>query len=293
MSIPDRLRILLDEVDAATAVNIFTEERYNRSFEEIRRDCEIRRIDLENTVSRATKARLDPTPLVEELRFGENAFEILRNKLERVIGIQQLLTDGSVLFSGYQKDFIEPVSQMLNSSPWNALIDTDIDDCLETYRLWKEWQKAIESRLKEVNAALYFIRTNSDMDLPILIERVREFEELARGGDIDPAEYLKELGGIIQEMGILVEKVERESGKKFERAPSDKYKESGAVKKALETLGLKPDDRKNKVRIKEAYRREASKYHPDKNPNDKVAEEKFKTVANAYALLMKDLKQKR
>src|ERR671915_1860116 len=37
--------------------------------------------------------------------------------------------------------------------------------------------------------------------------------------------------------------------------------------------------------IKSAYRRLAVKYHPDKNPNDASAEEKFKEAAEAYSVL--------
>ena len=37
--------------------------------------------------------------------------------------------------------------------------------------------------------------------------------------------------------------------------------------------------------IKKAYRRLAVKYHPDKNPGDKEAEEKFKEAAEAYSIL--------
>jgi molecular chaperone DnaJ len=37
--------------------------------------------------------------------------------------------------------------------------------------------------------------------------------------------------------------------------------------------------------IKKAYRRLAMKYHPDKNPGDAAAEEKFKEAAEAYAVL--------
>src|SRR5688572_19668078 len=37
--------------------------------------------------------------------------------------------------------------------------------------------------------------------------------------------------------------------------------------------------------IKKAYRKKAIEYHPDKNPGDKVAEEKFKEAAEAYDVL--------
>src|SRR5512136_1241578 len=37
--------------------------------------------------------------------------------------------------------------------------------------------------------------------------------------------------------------------------------------------------------IKKAFRKLAVKYHPDKNPDDKEAEEKFKEINEAYAVL--------
>jgi molecular chaperone DnaJ len=45
--------------------------------------------------------------------------------------------------------------------------------------------------------------------------------------------------------------------------------------------------------IKKAYRKQALKYHPDKNPGDKQAEEKFKEAAEAYEILRDPQKRQR
>src|ERR1044071_8934327 len=45
--------------------------------------------------------------------------------------------------------------------------------------------------------------------------------------------------------------------------------------------------------IKKAYRQMALKYHPDKNPGNKEAEEKFKEAASAYEVLSDKEKRQR
>src|SRR5437660_7185628 len=50
-----------------------------------------------------------------------------------------------------------------------------------------------------------------------------------------------------------------------------------------EVLGLSRGA--NEAEIKSAYRKLAVRYHPDKNPGDHEAEEKFKEAAEAYSVL--------
>ncbi|MDZ7742004.1 MAG: DnaJ C-terminal domain-containing protein [Bacteroidota bacterium] len=61
----------------------------------------------------------------------------------------------------------------------------------------------------------------------------------------------------------------------------DYYKILGVSKKA------------SQEEIKKAYRKLALKYHPDRNPNDKKAEDSFKEVAEAYEVLKDPEKRKR
>lgn len=56
-----------------------------------------------------------------------------------------------------------------------------------------------------------------------------------------------------------------------------------------QTLGVGRDASKDE--IKKAHRKLALKYHPDKNPDDKVASEKFKRAQEAYDVLSDDEKR--
>ena len=54
---------------------------------------------------------------------------------------------------------------------------------------------------------------------------------------------------------------------------------------------LNVDRNASKEELKKAYRKLAMKYHPDRNPDDKEAEEKFKEAAEAYDVLNNDEKR--
>src|SRR3990167_6847143 len=62
-----------------------------------------------------------------------------------------------------------------------------------------------------------------------------------------------------------------------------------AERDLYETLGVARNA--SKEEIKKAYKSLAHKFHPDKNPDNKEAEAKFKDVQRAYAILSDDQKR--
>ncbi len=62
------------------------------------------------------------------------------------------------------------------------------------------------------------------------------------------------------------------------------------MKDYYKILNIPPNATNNE--IKKAYRKLALKYHPDRNPGDPTAEERFKDISEAYGVLIDPVKRK-
>ena len=74
-----------------------------------------------------------------------------------------------------------------------------------------------------------------------------------------------------------------------DRLHSFPFVDSSVAEDLYQTLGVRRDASKDE--IKKAHRKLALKYHPDKNPDDDVAREKFKHVQEAYDVLSDEEKR--
>ena len=127
-----------------------------------------------------------------------------------------------------------------------------------------------------------------NLNIPRYVDTFEEEEEIdidAVGREIDQLET--ELSMVRERMARLLKGIEREGGLRpvvpvVDRRERRSYK---SMRRREARLILGVDEDATTETIKSAFRRYALKHHPDRNPDNPVAEESFKKGAHAYRLL--------
>jgi len=142
---------------------------------------------------------------------------------------------------------------LLMKPPKAVLALKDAERCVELRPQWpKGWSR--------LGAALQFLGRYDDA--------------IAAYDDAPPDARLRE------ERAKVIKKKEKMEEKSRYHSETIRNK-AGATK--YEVLGVTPDA--NQAQIRKAYFLLAKQYHPDKNPNDERASEKFQQISEAYEIL--------
>ncbi|TID24523.1 TPR-like protein [Venturia nashicola] len=193
--------------------------------------------------------------------------------LRMVQKLDRMKEEGNSLFkSGKYRDAVSVYSQALEVDPVNKGTNSKI---LQNRAL-------CYTRMKEYTSAIADCERALQLDPSYIKARKTKAKALGLSGDWDNAvkEYKSIAGSNPSEPGIAQEVRNAELELKKSKR-KDYYKILGVEKDADETA------------VKKAYRKLAIIHHPDKNPDDAAAADRFKDIGEAYETLSDPQKRQR
>jgi DnaJ-domain-containing protein 1 len=132
------------------------------------------------------------------------------------------------------------------------------------------YEREVEQRLDEIAEIRTALESQRDSEAPDEVRAIPEALEL--------------LGAILEELRVLY-------GGGFGETAGFTARRKAEVEEAMAVLGV--SEAATEADIRQAYRKRAVKYHPDRNPNDKGAEEMFKRVNNANEVLKNEMRSRK
>ncbi len=319
--LPLRLISILKDHDAFTAVYMFLSELMGFNYQSLLDEKE-KQETLQNYLDILLHAdlilkdsKLDDTPIYEAIQKRDNAMaESYIDRLDKISHIIKNLKNSTIIFKGEFLELKKEAEKIL--SKWHEVDDEAIKKITKWYKHWLNLQNKFNEYNAEIDEKYQWITNNFPEAIfhevkSVKGEEIKKIREsITQGENIEQG--IGELKEILDQLEYLIEEhKDKQSNAYSESQTSDEEKTSYQKKerepwewidniddeefkytKAYYIFGFStpyPKYKPTEKELKKTYRSLARKYHPDSNPEDKLAEEKLKSINNAYDFLKERL----
>ncbi len=326
--IPSRLHQLLKEYDAVYAVEVYLQTLnysfYGLLESEADRQVFQKMIDVIAHADYLFKeSELIDKPIYDILNKHENnAFkakkcleeaEICIDKLQLLMPIARSINNSSIELFEFRNDYKKKANKYLKD--WTSFTYPEIEEFYESFKIWDEsndeYINLTEKMYEDIQILLNNIEEKSS-DYTTLLDIIRKFEKAKEAAINGPwslekvFEEFNELLPYIAHLKTFNKKGSRSKSSHHSHSKSSSHSSSRKSKtdkkktepsfdfiiKEFENLSKElknefPDKLKKDI-LKKVYRKLSMKYHPDKNPDDEYANEKFRIVNEHYEKLLKN-----
>jgi DnaJ-domain-containing protein 1 len=225
---------------------------------------------------------LQPTPLYDAVARSIEEAEDLLNTYQQVASVLRSLEGREIEFPKYL-EFRVHVRERLQQ--WHEVSPEELDEIFMINHAYVTLQDRFLALLEQFGACIAWLVANIDRageDRELILKMVEEKEVLEaqiRDGSREPDD------GVMQLADLLNDITDAAYALGFEEAFSEEGESVGPLTMADYCKILEVSESVTRDELKKAYRKLAMVYHPDHNPGNKEAEERFKEINTAYSAL--------
>lgn len=216
------------------------------------------------------------------------------DKLEMLTPVFESIRNIEIDFPQYLMEFKERALSMYDN--WYEFTRDEIVQLVRSFNEWRTLKTEYDIRnlhIAELIRRIYDFSGSYDYidTLTGISETVNEINEKVLKSELRPEIAINEFDQILQDLNTIIEELfgsDYDYQQSSSKHPFDKelYIQ---IEEEFEIYERNAEGIESE-KVKSAYRKLSMRYHPDKNPGDNIAQEKFKVLAHIYENRKKNLK---